>query len=156
MTTPTSIYPIQLLLADDDEDDRFLFNRDLKTLPFNTQLTTVEDGEQLMNYLAKNMKKLPDLLFLDNNMPCKNGAECLQEIKKHPTLKALPVIMYSTYVHDDLADVFYAGKAHYFIKKTDQKDLRKLLQHVLTLFVSKKFSLPTRENFVLSAPEIAR
>ena len=150
MIIPTPIHPIHILLADDDHDDRYLFNRELKTLHFNTQLTTVEDGEQLMKYLVDNLKKLPDILFLDNNMPCKNGAECLLEIKKHPALKVLPVIMYSTYVHEDLADVFYKDGAHYFIKKTDQKDLRKLLRHVLTLFLENRFSPPAREDFVLS------
>lgn len=150
MNTPTFLRPITILLADDDHDDRYLFTRELRALPFNTQLIEVEDGEKLMTYLSKNVKNLPDILFLDNNMPCKNGAECLQEIKAHPKLKKLPVIMYSTYVHEDLADTFFTGGAHFYLRKTDQKELRKLLQHVLTLFTEDRFSRPERKNFVLS------
>jgi CheY-like chemotaxis protein len=150
MITPTPLQPIQILLADDDQDDRYLFNRALKALPINTQLTTVDDGEELMKYLIESLKKLPDLLFLDHNMPRKNGAECLLEIKKHPKLKSLPVIMYSTYVHEDLADIFFKDGAHFYIRKTDQKELRKLLQHVLALFAKNMFPRPSRENFILS------
>lgn len=154
MITPTPLKPLRILLADDDYDDHYLFNRALKMLSFTTQLTTVEDGEALMKYLAGNLTELPDILFLDHNMPRKNGAECLREIKIHPKLKVLPVIMYSTYLHEDLSDAFYVCGAHYYIKKTDQKELRKLLQHVLSLFTENKFSLPSRENFVLSAAHI--
>lgn len=151
MITPTPLHPIQILLADDDLDDSFLFERELEKCPFNTQLTTVGDGEELMNYLAKNLKNLPDILFLDNNMPRKNGTECLQEIKKHPRLKVIPVIMYSTYVHEDIADLFFNSGAHFYIRKTDHKELRKLLHHVLSLLSEKPFSRPLRGNFILRA-----
>lgn len=154
MTTPTPLHPVRILLADDDHDDRYLFNRELKTLPFNTQLSTAEDGEKLMHYLEENCKKLPDILFMDHNMPRKNGAECLAEIKAHPMLKTLPVIMYSTYVAEDLANQFFTTGAHFYIRKTDQKELRKLLQYVLTLFVENKFSRQGRENFILTASGI--
>lgn len=154
MITPTPLQPIQILLADDDHDDCFLFERELKKCSFNTELKTVEDGEELMTYLIKNLKNLPDILFLDNNMPRKNGTECLQEIKKHPKLEGLPVIMYSTYVHEDIADLFFSTGAHYYVRKTDHKELRKLLQHVLTLFAGKLFSRPVREKFVLRATTI--
>jgi CheY-like chemotaxis protein len=156
MNTHTSLPLVHILLADDDHDDRSLFNRELKALPFNTQLTVVEDGEKLMKYLVDNVKKLPDILFLDNNMPRKNGAECLQKIKAHSQLKVLPVIMYSTYVHEDLADTFFTTGAHFYIRKTDQNELRQLLQHVLTLFTADRFSRPARTNFVLNAATTKR
>jgi CheY-like chemotaxis protein len=148
MITPS--HPIRILLADDDHDDHFLFDKGLKETSFNTQLTTVEDGAQLMDYLFENSWNLPDVLFLDHNMPCKNGAECLQEIKVHPLLKLLPVIMYSTYVHDDIADLYYVHQAHFYMRKTTHHELRNSLQHILTLFVEKKLTQPEREKFILS------
>lgn len=154
MITPAPAHPIQILLADDDHDDHYLFDKELKATPFNTQLTTLDDGEKLMTYLYKNSQNMPDILFLDHNMPRKNGAECLQEIKQHRQLKSLPVIMYSTYVHEDIADLYYTNQAHFYIRKTSQKELRKLLQHVLTLFVEKRFTQPARENFVLNVAGI--
>jgi hypothetical protein len=53
--------PFQVLLADDDSDDRFFFARTLSELPISTQLTTVENGEQLMSYLSANHNTLPDI-----------------------------------------------------------------------------------------------
>ncbi|MGZ3902669.1 MAG: response regulator, partial [Bacteroidia bacterium] len=96
---------INILLADDDKDDRYFFEKALKTLSIKAQLTISEDGEKLMAYLLKHSEKLPDVLFLDLNMPRKNGAECLTEIKLHEKLKKLPVIIYSTSLHDDVADI---------------------------------------------------
>lgn len=151
MITPTPLRPIHILLADDDRDDRDLFHAELKALSFHTQLATVEDGEKLMYYLTEHREDLPDILFLDNNMPCKNGAECLLEIKANPKLNALPVIIYSTYIHEDIADDFFKAGAHFFVRKTDLKELIKVLTHILTLFTEDRFSRPTRKNFVLQA-----
>ena len=81
---------LNFLLADDDTDDRYFFGKALKELSIPSTLTTVEDGEKLMDYLSENSKQLPDVLFLDLNMPCKNGAECLTEIKNDQQLKHLP------------------------------------------------------------------
>ena len=88
--------PINILLADDDPDDRFFFNKALKEIPLSTKLTTVHDGEELMNYLRRNLENLPNILFLDLNMPRKTGFECLFEIKDDEKLKSIPVVMFST------------------------------------------------------------
>lgn len=87
---------MNILLAEDDQDDRDFFDKVLKEIPVHTHLTTVIDGEQLMNYLYKNLGHLPDVLFLDLNMPRKNGFECLCEIKEDEKLKDLLVVMFST------------------------------------------------------------
>ena len=78
---------LQILLADDDKDDRFLFREALSELPLFTNLETVHDGEQLMNYLNEHSDSLPHVLFLDLNMPRINGFECLSEIKHDEKLK---------------------------------------------------------------------
>lgn len=85
---------LNILLVDDDKDDRFFFARALKALSIPTILVTISDGEQLMSYLSKNSEQLPDVLFLDLNMPRKNGNECLSEIKLNKKIKQLPVILY--------------------------------------------------------------
>jgi len=141
---------LNLLLADDDKDDRFFFNKVLKELPIPTQLTTVEDGEKLMQYLSKNHQHLPHILFLDLNMPRKNGSECLTEIKKDPKLKDLPVIIYSTALHEDLADLLYEKGAHYYIRKTDITELKKVIPQALRLMLETKFERPKRDKFILN------
>ena len=72
-----------LLLADDDEDDCDFFKEALDELLLPTSLVTVNDGVQLMDFLSESgAENLPDILFLDLNMPRKNGLECLTEIKQ--------------------------------------------------------------------------
>jgi CheY-like chemotaxis protein len=141
--------PLHVILADDDKDDRFFFHKILRSIPIETQLTTVEDGEELMAYLSENCEKLPDALFLDLNMPKRNGMECLAEIKGNRKLRSLPVIIYSTSAHDDVADLLYHAGAHYFFRKTDITELKQILRHVLTLLSEGTFARPAREEFML-------
>jgi CheY-like chemotaxis protein len=142
--------PLRILLADDDKDDRFFFEKALQALPFPTQLTTVEDGKKLMIYLQENSADLPDVLFLDLNMPLKNGSECLAEIKDNEQLKKLPVVIYSTSLHEDVAELLYQKGAHYYVRKTDLADLEKILFNVLTLLTEKASSRPSRAEFIIS------
>ena len=153
MEHPPSIIPIHILLADDDRDDRYFFEKALKLISFKTHLTIVEDGAKLMSYLKANSAKLPDVLFLDYNMPRKNGFECLSEIKSNPLLKALPVIIYSTYVHEDVADMLYTRGAHYYIRKVELPELQKIIQLALTRLVDTRFARPARKEFILSLLE---
>jgi CheY-like chemotaxis protein len=147
---PTSEKALQILLADDDADDHFLFDKIINTLPFHVEITTVEDGEKLMKHLYKNMEHLPDVLFLDYNMPRSNGSECLIEIKEAPLLKNLPVVIYSTYFHQDIAKVLYENGAYYYVRKTSQDKLKKALTYILTLALEKKLVRPTRDQFILT------
>ncbi len=85
---------LDVLLADDDADDCMFFEDALKELPVKYTLKTVNDVVQLMHVLATYTSSLPDILFLDLNMPCKNGFECLEEIRKTERLKNLTVAIY--------------------------------------------------------------
>lgn len=145
-----AINPIKILLADDDGDDRYLFEMELKELPFNSELQTVEDGEKLMAYLVKKSNTMPDMLFLDHNMPRKKGLECLLEIKLNSRLKDLPVIIYSTHIQDHIADIFYKEGAHFYLRKGSQQELKTALHHILADFIKQKTIIrPPRTRFVL-------
>lgn len=142
--------PLEVLLADDDRDDRYFFEKALAALPVPTHLTTVMDGEKLLAFLSENVKKLPDVLFLDLNMPRKSGAECLAEIKRHKKFEKLPVIIYSTSLHEEVADMLYKTGAHYFVHKADFPELKKNLARVITLLTDTKFAKPARKEFVIN------
>jgi CheY-like chemotaxis protein len=77
--------PIKILYADDDDDDGFLFRQALDEVNPFTKLKLVTDGEKLMKYLASADEEHPDIIFLDINMPCKNGKQCLKEIRSNKT-----------------------------------------------------------------------
>src|ERR1700752_3068920 len=87
---------IHILLADDDEDDQFLFKDAIRQIKVKSTVTTVNDGEQLMDYLYTKNVQLPNLIFLDLNMPKKNGIECLDEIRSNSTLNDISIAIYST------------------------------------------------------------
>ena len=87
---------VNILLADDGTDDRSFFEKALQEIPIDTHFNTVNNGEQLMEYLAENADNLPDVIFLDLSMPRKTGFECLMEIKEDEKLKDISVVMFST------------------------------------------------------------
>jgi CheY-like chemotaxis protein len=138
--------PLKILLADDDEDDRSFFAKALKELPIATHLLTVDDGEELMEYLLENSEHLPDVLFLDLNMPRKNGFECLSEIKQNKKLNEFPVIMFSTsyprdknYEQDMINMLFRIGALDYIRKPDDFAQLKQVIHQAL-LMVTENLS----------------
>ncbi len=103
-----------------------------------------------MDYLSKHKRESTSILFLDINMPRKNGYECLQEIKGNKYIRDFPVIMYSTSLKDAMADMLYQKGAHYYLCKCDFPDLVKHLLHILTLLQDKRLERPSKERFVLN------
>ncbi len=142
---------IRILLADDDKDDCFLFREALSELPLLTDLETVYDGEQLMNYLNDRADNLPDVLFLDLNMPRKNGFECLSEIKHNDKLKNLPVIMFSTsyprdmHYENDIMKLLYKIGARDYIRKPENFNLLKEVIHDILSKIQAEIS-PSNSN----------
>jgi CheY-like chemotaxis protein len=144
--------PVILLLADDDKDDCLFFKDALDELPITAKLTTVHDGEQLMQLLAEKAYEPPPphVLFLDLNMPRKNGFEVLSELKLDEKLKKLPVIIFSTSFEEDVANLLYKKGAHYYIRKPAEfSQLKKVIYQALLLATEENAMQPTKENFVL-------
>ena len=69
-----------IFLADDDADDCMLFEDALREVSTSTELTTANDGVELINLMETTVPPPPDVIFLDLNMPRKNGFECLELI----------------------------------------------------------------------------
>jgi CheY-like chemotaxis protein len=139
--------PINILLADDDMDDRFFFDKALQEIPIATMLKTVSNGEQLMEYLTANAANLPDVLFLDLSMPRKTGFECLAEIKENKSLSVLPVIMFTTSftrgpdLEDNLKNTLYRmGAADYIRKPGDFEELKQVIHRALTRLIEKRYT----------------
>ena len=107
---------LRILLADDDDDDAFLFREALAQVPVQTDLVVAENGMRLMQILH-NEEYNPDLIFLDMNMPVKNGLECLVEIRSLETFQETKVIILSTSVAKYMLDSAYEGGAHLYIQK---------------------------------------
>lgn len=140
----------KLLLADDDIDDRLFFEDAVEELFNSYKLATVNDGVELMELLAKDSEQLPDILFLDINMPRKTGCECLSEIKANETLKDIPVVIFSTSLDIEIVNKLYDNGAHYYIRKPgDFNVLKKVIHQATILLQEGKLNQPERNNFII-------
>jgi CheY-like chemotaxis protein len=116
--------PVNILMADDDADDRMMAEKALRESRLSNGLMFVEDGEELMNYLHHRGKyadatqyPLPGLILLDLNMPKKDGREALAEIKADPLLRRIPVVILTTSkAEEDILRSYDLGVNSYITK----------------------------------------
>ena len=140
---------IHVLLADDDDEDRYFFQEAINNISKKLDLDFVEDGVELMKKLKSEIKNRPDVIFLDLNMPFKNGHECLKEIKADPKLKKIPVVIYSTSTGRDQIDLTYKEGANLYITKPDSiTKLEKIVNEVFSLECEEYKPQPKKEKFV--------
>lgn len=139
--------PLTLVIAEDDEDDYLLTIEALKEAGVDVSVHWVKDGEELMEYLhnivtlnGKNTK--PGMIFLDLNMPKKDGREALGEIKNHPELRHIPVIVLTTSKADsDIAHTYKLGGNSFVQKPVRFLDFVKTIK-VLTQYWFEVVKLP--------------
>jgi CheY-like chemotaxis protein len=139
---------LQILLADDDEDDTFLFQEALLQIAVEANLTIADNGMDLMKKLHPAEKK-PDIIFLDMNMPVKNGLECLVEIRADERFSATPVIILSTSIADNLLNSAHHEGANLYIQKpTSFSSLINIIESCI-LGKHEFDSRPSIENFLI-------
>lgn len=142
---------LNIILADDDRDDVFLFKNAIEELALSIKLATVHDGDKLMKRLSQKAMELPDAIFLDLNMPLKSGHECLNEIKESEELNHLPVIIFSTSYQQNIVDDLYENGAHYYIQKPSSfEGLQNVIKRALFLITESTNIQPSKEEFVLT------
>ncbi|MFL9832151.1 response regulator [Flavobacterium sp. ARAG 55.4] len=141
---------ILITLADDDEDDRMFFTDAFDELKINTVVNTVNDGVALMNFLYDPESILPNIIFLDLNMPLKSGIECLKEIKAEPKFKDIVIAIYSTSSsEEDIENTFVLGANIYIKKPSNFGKLKQVLSEVVTLNWQYITSGLNKDNFLL-------
>jgi CheY-like chemotaxis protein len=141
-------------LAEDDDDESELFSHALEFVLPTAKVHVMGDGAGLIKTLTKKQASLPDVIFLDINMPYKNGYECLCEIRSHADLKDIPIIIYSgSTAPSTIQTCFNLGATLYLPKPETLPQLRKLLKQLL-LTDESDLTQPTKETFVLSTNKI--
>ena len=151
-----------ILFVDDDKDDCLFFKDALDELPIYSNLTTVYDGDQMM-HLLRSKDIFPSVIFLDLNMPCKYGLDCLTEIKNNAEfefnkINEIPILLFSTSNDKELINQMYTKNATYYIQNPNVfRDLKKIIHHALNLTVlflpasnAVGIHQPPKEDFVLS------
>jgi CheY-like chemotaxis protein len=141
---------IHIILADDDEDDILFFTDAFDELKINTKVDTFKDGEELMNYLNTDKAVMPNVLFLDLNMPKKTGIECLTEIKANNKMSGIAIAIYSTSAsEEDIEKTFVLGANIYIKKPGDFKKLKKVLSEVVSINWQYHTNSLNKDNFLL-------
>jgi CheY-like chemotaxis protein len=122
----------KLLLIDDDADDHEIFVEAVKEIDSSIVCTCLFDGEQGLNLLQKKDGVIPDLIFMDTNMPRISGKQLLTSIKQSADLNNIPIIMYSTFFSGkDLDEFIKLGAVHYLTKPSKFEELRSALNDIL-------------------------
>jgi len=148
---------LPVLLADDDMDDRTLFSEAVTRIKVDIDLQLVKDGAELMDYLKNSAIIMPEIIFLDLNMPRVNGFECLAELKSTAAFKDIFVIIYSTTQSQKDIDEVYRLKANLFVRKPDSfSDLKNTLYQILTINVKEQFTSGTMQDFVFKATPLSK
>ncbi|MEO7307443.1 MAG: response regulator [Ferruginibacter sp.] len=143
-------HPKNIFLADDDADDRLIFKEALKELNVKTALTIITDGVELMSVLDITVPPPPDVVFLDLNMPRKDGMECLREMRHIQKLKNIPVVIFSTSDHPGTIEKTYKLGATYFICKPRSFELlKKAIETILSFDSSLLTRQPSKEEYFL-------
>lgn len=109
----------KILLAEDDEDDRYFFEDFLQSRSDVVLMSIVENGVMLTELLAaiEDDAELPDLIILDQNMPKQNGLQTLEFLKQDERYSDIPTVIYSTYTDDALIRNGYAKGACVVVPK---------------------------------------
>ena len=115
-----------ILAAEDDPNDQFFIQRQLKKLAFPVQVRFVNDGEQAIDYLSGLDKPgcpfpKPDLMFIDIKMPNLNGFELLEWMRKKG-LRILSVVVSSSGLQEDIDKAYDLGANAYLVKPATLQD----------------------------------
>ena len=139
--------PLHLLMADDDPEDREIFSEAIRDVSPTVILEFAQNCEAVLDKLA-NSHPLPDIIFLDLNMPIMGGHACLKTIRCDSRYVNTSVIIFTTSTSpDDILNTFKAGASHYLPKPVNMEELKKSLQYLL--IQSFNGQKPTFEDFVI-------
>jgi CheY-like chemotaxis protein len=140
---------IKITLTEDDEDDLFFFSQALTDSGIEAELTNVTDGIQLIDHLLSfNEAPVPDVVFLDLNMPGMDGKSCLKEIRRHDNLLSIPIIILSTSSRSkDITDTYEYGANKYISKMLFYAGSVTCLTRLFAGDWRQRLSRPTMETF---------
>ncbi len=130
-----------IFLAEDDADDQFLFTDALREIDDTIKVQIANNGKETIEALKK-LSILPDVIFLDLNMPYMNGFECLSKLKNDVRLSQLPVVIFTTSQNPADVEATHQLGANVFLSKPAKfADLKAKLQRILSIDFQSKDSM---------------
>lgn len=140
--------PTHVLMAEDDDEDFYIFSLAIKELSIKVILTRAENGDILLQLMDE---KNPDIVFLDLLMPCKDGRTCLKEIRSNKKYDTIPIVVYSSL--SDLKSIEFCyreGSNLYAIKPSTLNELKTVLEKIFSIDWKKMLYFPPRSKFVVT------
>jgi CheY-like chemotaxis protein len=126
-----------ILYAEDDVDDYGILEDTLSKISPAIRCVNAPNGREVLDFL-EDASPLPDLIFLDINMPTMDGKYCLKAIKNDPRFKAIPVVIYTTSSNEkDKEQCLQLGAENYLIKPYGFSAVEPLIRDVLKPFINK-------------------
>ncbi|WP_373523479.1 response regulator [Aquiflexum sp.] len=141
-------HQMEIIIVDDDEDDQEFLAEAISEFSSNIKVRFAGNGKELMKQLGE--LALPDLVFLDLNMPLMNGFECLALIKKDPKFKDLPVLIYSTSANPEQIEKTFQEGAYFYIQKPNNiAQLKTIVKKVMVITKDHSTNRPNRKEFLI-------
>ena len=143
-----------ILVAEDDPNDQFFIQRELKRLAFPVQLRFVNDGEQAIAYLSALDKPdcqfpKPDVMFLDLKMPRLNGFELLEWMRKNAfSERILTVVVSSSSLQEDIDKAYDLGANAYLIKPVNLQDYVRIFRATGEFFLEHAQQPSLQKRFI--------
>lgn len=123
----------RFFIVDDDSDDQDLFIEAVNEVDSTIECISASNCEEALDLLRNRKISMPDVIFLDLNMPRLNGKQCLVELKREAHLRDIPVIIYSTSSEKrDIEETSRLGAAHFLTKPNKFEELCKALSFVVS------------------------
>jgi len=145
---------LNILIADDDQDDASMLQESLTEVLSTCSVTNASDGIECLRLIKNGFQ--PDVVFMDLNMPLKNGLECLRDIQNKHVEVSTPIIVYST--SQNLKDINAAsllGASFYMVKPTSYNALTQLLRQIFHLLQQPEGQPLSKNNFLISQQKFA-
>jgi CheY-like chemotaxis protein len=135
MKTGTEV--LNVLFVDDDADEFYLFNEAIEQSEQQVKMTRAKDGNDLLKILSTGNH--PDIIFMDLNMPYKDGLETLIELKSSRSFQTIPVIIFSTTSNSTQINTCFEQGANMYVVKPESFDQ-------ITSMVNKVFAIDWKTN----------
>ncbi|EJL72871.1 response regulator [Chryseobacterium populi] len=141
---------LNVILAEYDEGNLVFFKSILKDLKIPVKVQSFQNGEDLMGYLNNKEALIPEVLFIDYNLPGKSSIEYLEEIKIDFRFSNMIIVVYSDELSEaEVEEAFVKGANIYMKKPGSYNDLKKVISEIIAINWQYHTSGLNRENFIM-------
>jgi response regulator RpfG family c-di-GMP phosphodiesterase len=141
---------LNVILVDNSEENRILFKKVFKDLKVGIKIQIFSNGENLMDYLNSEEAQVPEILFMEKEIPKKNSLEYIEEIKTDFRFDNMVIAIYSDHFSTAEEEDIFVNGANIVMKKPDNYDnLKKVMAEIVTLNWQYHTSGLNKNNFIM-------